>query len=82
MRGLSYLLGISAGLGLALQVGMNAQLRKVMGSGKPKSIDEVVSALPGAGYVSKSPNLRVMVNQRLLSKPFKRVSRGVYCLGK
>ena len=32
MRGLSYLLGISAGLGLALQVGMNAQLRKVLGS--------------------------------------------------
>jgi len=32
VRGLSYLLGVSAGLGLAAQVGMNAQLRKVLGS--------------------------------------------------
>ena len=30
MKGLAYLLGISAGFGLALQVGMNAQLRKVL----------------------------------------------------
>jgi transporter family-2 protein len=30
MRGLAYILGISAGFGLALQVGMNAQLRKVL----------------------------------------------------
>jgi transporter family-2 protein len=32
MRGMAWLLGISAGLGLTLQVGMNAQLRKVLGS--------------------------------------------------
>jgi transporter family-2 protein len=32
MKGLAYLLGISAGFGLALQVGMNAQLRKVLQS--------------------------------------------------
>lgn len=32
MRGLSYILGLTAGLGLALQIGMNAQLRKVLGS--------------------------------------------------
>lgn len=30
MRGLAYILGISAGFGLAIQVGMNAQLRKVL----------------------------------------------------
>lgn len=30
MKGLAYILGISAGFGLALQVGMNAQLRKVL----------------------------------------------------
>jgi len=32
MKGLAYILGITAGLGLALQVGMNAQLRKVLQS--------------------------------------------------
>ncbi len=32
MRGLAYLLGLVAGLGLTVQVGMNAQLRKVLGS--------------------------------------------------
>jgi len=32
VRGLAYILGLTAGLGLALQVGMNAQLRKVLGS--------------------------------------------------
>jgi transporter family-2 protein len=32
MKGLAYFLGISAGFGLALQVGMNAQLRKVLQS--------------------------------------------------
>ena len=32
MRGMAYLLGISAGLGLTIQVGMNAQLRKVLNS--------------------------------------------------
>ena len=32
MRGTAYLLGIAAGLGLTLQVGMNAQLRKVLHS--------------------------------------------------
>lgn len=30
MRGLSYVLGLVAGLGLTVQVGMNAQLRKVL----------------------------------------------------
>ena len=32
MRGLAYFLGLAAGFGLTLQVGMNAQLRKVLGS--------------------------------------------------
>lgn len=32
MRSLSYLFGLAAGFGLALQVGMNAQLRKVLGN--------------------------------------------------
>jgi len=32
MRGLAYLMGLTAGLGLALQIGMNAQLRKVLNS--------------------------------------------------
>jgi transporter family-2 protein len=32
MRGMAWMLGISAGLGLTLQVGMNAQLRKVLDS--------------------------------------------------
>ncbi len=32
MRGLAYFLGLAAGLGLTLQVGMNSQLRKVLQS--------------------------------------------------
>lgn len=32
MKGLAYILGISAGLGLTLQIGMNAKLRTVMQS--------------------------------------------------
>ncbi|HEU4592887.1 MAG TPA: DMT family transporter [Steroidobacteraceae bacterium] len=32
MKGLAYILGITAGFGLAVQVGMNAQLRKVLQS--------------------------------------------------
>lgn len=32
MKGLAYVLGLTAGLGLALQIGMNAMLRKVTGS--------------------------------------------------
>ena len=32
MKGMAYILGITAGFGLALQVGMNAQLRKVLQS--------------------------------------------------
>jgi len=32
MRGLAYLLGITAGFGISVQVGMNTQLRKVLGS--------------------------------------------------
>jgi transporter family-2 protein len=32
MRGMAWLLGISAGLGITLQVGMNAHLRKVLDS--------------------------------------------------
>jgi len=32
MRGLAYFLGLAAGFGLTLQVGMNAQLRKVLGN--------------------------------------------------
>lgn len=32
MRGMAYLLGVTAGLGLTIQVGMNAQLRRVLQS--------------------------------------------------
>jgi len=32
VRGIAWILGLTAGLGLALQVGMNAQLRRVLGS--------------------------------------------------
>ena len=32
MRGLAYVLGITAGFGISLQIGMNSQLRKVLGS--------------------------------------------------
>ncbi len=32
MKGLAYILGVTAGFGLALQVGMNAQLRRILQS--------------------------------------------------
>jgi transporter family-2 protein len=32
MRGLAYLLGITAGFGISIQVGMNTQLRRILGS--------------------------------------------------
>jgi transporter family-2 protein len=32
MRGVAYLLGLAAGFGLTLQVGMNAELRRVLGN--------------------------------------------------
>jgi bacterial/archaeal transporter family-2 protein len=32
MRGLAYFLGVTAGFGISVQVGMNTQLRKVLGS--------------------------------------------------
>jgi|SRR6185503_1791344 transporter family-2 protein len=32
MRGLAYFLGIAAGFGISVQIGMNTQLRKVLGS--------------------------------------------------
>jgi transporter family-2 protein len=32
MRGLAYLLGIAAGFGISIQVGMNTQLRRILGS--------------------------------------------------
>jgi transporter family-2 protein len=46
MKGLAYILGISAGFGLALQVGMNAQLRKVLHGANSAAL---VSFLVGTG---------------------------------
>lgn len=44
MRGLSWILGIAAGFGLTVQVGMNAQLRKVLQSA---NIAALISFLVG-----------------------------------
>ena len=38
MKGLAYILGITAGFGLAVQVGMNAQLRKVLQSANSAAV--------------------------------------------
>src|SRR3954470_806929 len=38
MKGVAYLLGLSAGFGLTLQVGMNAQLRRSLGSAYPAAL--------------------------------------------
>jgi transporter family-2 protein len=43
---MAYILGLTAGLGLALQVGMNAQLRKVLGSAYSAAL---ISFLVGTG---------------------------------
>ncbi|MGI9015254.1 MAG: hypothetical protein ACR2GY_13550 [Phycisphaerales bacterium] len=46
---------------------------------KTLSIGEAADAVLAAGYPSKSPNLRTMVNQQLIkSDRFKKVSRGHY----
>ncbi len=48
-------------------------------AGKTLSVGEALDAIRGAGYKSKSPNLRTMVNQQLSdSRRFKRVARGQY----
>ena len=46
MKGLAYILGITAGFGLAVQVGMNAQLRKVLQSANAAAL---ISFLVGTG---------------------------------
>src|SRR5215510_3843379 len=50
MRGLAYILGVTAGLGLALQVGMNAALRRVLHSANFAALVSFLvgtTALPG-----------------------------------
>lgn len=47
--------------------------------GKELSVGEAAQAVQEAGYLTSSPNFRVMVNQALLNKKlFARVDRGVY----
>lgn len=48
--------------------------------GRDMTVGEAMDAVQAAGYVSNSPNFRVMVNQTLSAnkKQFKRVSRGIY----
>lgn len=47
---------------------------------KTLSVSDATDAVQAAGYGSKSPNLRTMVNQQLLANPrrFKKVRRGEY----
>lgn len=47
---------------------------------KTLSVSDATDAVQAAGYGSKSPNLRNMVNQQLLANPrrFKKVRRGEY----
>lgn len=48
-------------------------------AGKTVSIEEAIKLTKEAGYVSESPNFKVMVNAALLKKShFKRVARGQY----
>jgi hypothetical protein len=54
-------------------------LAKVL-AGRTLSVSEVTDSLKAAGYPSKSPNLRTMVNAAVIKfkSRFKRVSRGKY----
>lgn len=53
----------------------------VLSSGGPTSVTDLAGAVRTVGYPSSSPNLRSMVQQRLVKdRRFKRVSRGVYAL--
>ena len=56
----------------------------VYGAGTPIEVDalspEIAEAVVKSGYVTTSPNFKVMVNQQLIAnkKLFKRVGRGQY----
>jgi bacterial/archaeal transporter family-2 protein len=58
MRGLAYMLGITAGFGLALQVGMNAQLRKILQSANSAALISFLvgtTALLGIVLATRTP---------------------------
>lgn len=54
-------------------------MQKVL-DGKTMGVSEVADAVQAAGYVTTSPNFRVIVNQTFIKhkKVFKRVGRGQY----
>ncbi len=59
--------------------GLRDTIAKVL-SGKTMSVTEIAEAVVKSGYVTTSPNFKVMVNQQLIGnkKLFKRVGRGQY----
>jgi transporter family-2 protein len=58
MKGLAYLLGLSAGFGLTVQVGMNSQLRRNLGSAYPAALVSLLvgtAALVALMLVTRTP---------------------------
>ncbi len=59
--------------------GLKESIAKVL-TGKPMNVTDIAEAVLKSGYISSSPNFKVMVNQQLIAnkKLFKRVDRGLY----
>lgn len=59
--------------------GLKESIAKVL-VGKPMNVGDIAEAVMKSGYISSSPNFKVMVNQQLIAnkKLFKRVDRGLY----
>ena len=59
--------------------GLKESIARIL-TGKPMNVSDIAEAVLKSGYISSSPNFKVMVNQQLIAnkKLFKRVERGLY----
>lgn len=73
---------VRGGGGRERGTGLRDTIAKVL-SGKTMTVGQIADAVVKAGYVTSSPNFRMMVNQQLITnkKLFKRVGRGEYSAG-
>ncbi len=69
MRGLAYFLGISAGFGLALQVGMNAQLRTVLQNANSAALISFLVGTAGLIGILLATRTPVPARETLASVP-------------
>jgi hypothetical protein len=72
--------GVVGGVTRASNAISLVELMKKVLNGKTMGVGEVAEAVQAAGYMTTSPNFRVIVNQTFIKhrKVFKRVGRGQY----